>query len=137
MYTAVLHQWLNEYCPLKRQLSLACRLNTNYASGPKSAPKSDSIWVRWIFNACVRIFCAPNARILLVYVSAKIKMSFIWKDDFFSLPKSAFSVRRSVAIFPSFVQAQTQPYSFGERIKLIICQTRHDLSVTIHEISIS
>ena len=28
-------------------------------------------------------FCAPNATILLVYILAKIKMSFIWKDDFF------------------------------------------------------
>ena len=25
---AVFHQWLNEYCPLKRHLSLACRRNT-------------------------------------------------------------------------------------------------------------
>ena len=24
----VFHQWLNEYCPLKRQLSLPCRRNT-------------------------------------------------------------------------------------------------------------
>ena len=38
---------------------------------------------------------------------------------------------------PSVVQAYTQPYSFGGRIKLIICQIRHELSVTIHEISIS
>ena len=25
---AVFHQWLHEYCPLKHQLSLACRRNT-------------------------------------------------------------------------------------------------------------
>ena len=43
----------------------------------------------------------------------------------------------NVAIFPNFVQASTQPYSFGGRIKLIICQIRHELSVTIHEISTS
>ena len=30
-----------------------------------------------------------------------------------------------------------QPYSFGGRIKLIICQVKHELSVTIHEISTS
>ena len=41
----------------------------------------------------------------------------------------------NVAIFLSVVQAYTQPYSFGRRIKLIICQIRHVLSVTIHEIS--
>ena len=34
---------------------------------------------------------------------------------------------------PSIVQACTQPFSFGGRIKLIICQNRHELSVTIHE----
>ena len=41
------------------------------------------------------------------------------------------------AIFPSLVQAYTQLYSFGGRIKLIICQTEYELSVTIHEISTS
>ena len=49
----------------------------NYASGPKSAPNSDSFWVRRTFNVCVRIFCTPNATILFVYISAKMKMSFI------------------------------------------------------------
>ena len=34
-------------------------------------------------NVCVQVFCAPNVTILLVYISAKIKMSFIWKADFF------------------------------------------------------
>ena len=53
------------------------------------------------------------------------------------LPKSTSSVSRSVAIFPSVVKGYTQPYSFGGRIKLIICQIRHELSVTIHEISTS
>ena len=55
----------------------------------------------------------------------------------FFLSKSASSVSRSVAIFPSVVHAYTQPYTFGGRIKLIICQIRHELSVTIHEISTS
>ena len=83
-----------------------------------------TFWVQRLFNVCVRVFCASNATILLVYISAKIKMSFIWKDDFYFLPKSASSVSRSVAIFPSVVQAYTQPYSFGGRIKLIrVCPT--------------
>ena len=82
---------------------------------------------------CVR---APNVTIFLVYISAKIKITFIWKDDFFFLPKSA-SVSRSYAIFPSVVQAYTQPYSLGGRIKLIICQIRHELGITTHEISTS
>ena len=61
----------------------------NYASEPKSAANSDSFCVRRLYNVCVRGFCAPNATILLVYIPANIKMSLIWKDDFF-LPKSPF-----------------------------------------------
>ena len=34
---------------------------SNYA-----APKSDSFWADRLFNVCVRVFCAPNATILLV-----------------------------------------------------------------------
>ena len=49
----------------------------NYASGPKSAPNSDSFWVRWLFNVCVRVFCAPKATILFVYIPAKMKLSFM------------------------------------------------------------
>ena len=49
----------------------------NYVSGPKSASNSDSFWLRRLFNVCVRDCCAPNATILLVYIPAKIKMSFI------------------------------------------------------------
>ena len=86
---------------------------------------------RWLFNVCVRVFCAPNATILFVYIPAKIKMSFIRKDCFF------FCRNRHLlqAIFPSVIQAYTQPYdySFAGRIKLIICQIRHELSVTVHE----
>ena len=106
----------------------------NYASGPKSAPNSDSFWVRRLFNICVRVFCAPNATILLVYIPAKIKMNFIWRDDFFFAKIGIFCKSISVPL-PSVVQAYTQPYSFGGRIKLIICQIRHELSVSIHEIS--
>ena len=28
----VFHQWLHEYCPLKRQLSLTCRRNTYFGT---------------------------------------------------------------------------------------------------------
>ena len=107
----------------------------NYAAGPKSVPNSDSVWVRRLFNVYVRVFCAPNATILLVYIPAKIKMSFIWRNDFFS--KFGIFCKSIAVPLPSVVQAYTQTYSFGERIKLIICQIRHKLSVTIHEISSS
>ena len=69
----------------------------NYASGPKSAPNSDLFWVRLLFNICVRIFCAPNEKILLVYIAAKIKMSFNRKYDFF-LSKSA-SFQRCSSVY--------------------------------------
>ena len=92
--------------------------------------------INWSIFLLMRAgFLYPKRDNLLVYIPAKIKMSFIWKDDF--LPKSASSVSRSQAHFPSIVQAYTQPYSFGGRIKLIICQIRHELRVTIHEITTS
>ena len=56
----------------------------NYASGPKFAPNSVSFWVHRLFNVFVLVFCAPNATILLVYIYAKINMSFIWKENVFS-----------------------------------------------------
>ena len=49
----------------------------NYACGPKSAPNSESFWVRRLLNVCVRALCAPNATVLLVYIPANVKMSFI------------------------------------------------------------
>ena len=89
---------------------------------------------RRLFNVCVRVFCAPNATILLVYIPAKIKMSFIRKDDFF-FAKIGIFWKSIAGPFPSVGQAYAQPYSFGGRIKLIVCQIRHEL--TIHEISFS
>ena len=105
----------------------------NYASGPKSAANSDSVWVRQLFNVCVRVFCAPNATILLVYRRvATHKMSFIWKDNFFFFAKIDICCKSIAGPLPSVVEAYTQPYSFSEWIKLIICQIRHELSVIIH-----
>ena len=70
------------------------------------------------------------------YILAMIKMSFIWKYDFFFCKIGIFC--KSIAgQLPSVVQEYTQPYSSGGRIKLIICQIRHELSATIHEISTS
>ena len=45
----------------------------NYASRPKFAPNSDSFWV----HRLSKVFRAPNVTILLVYIPAKIEMSFI------------------------------------------------------------
>ena len=100
----------------------------NYASGPKSAPNRGSFWVRQLFNVCVRVFCTPNAAIL----PPRSKGAPSEKDDFF-----AKIVIFCKSITGPLSEAYTQPYSFGERIKLIICQIRHGLCVTIHERSTS
>ena len=61
----------------------ACPCSFSKKNGPKSAPNNDSFWVRRLFNLYVRFVCALNATILLVYIPAMIKMSFIRKYDFF------------------------------------------------------
>ena len=105
----------------------------NYASEPKSTPNSDSFWVLRLFNVCMRVFSAPMRQFCMFTHPPRSKWASSEKMIF--KPKS--SVSQSVAIFPSVVQAHTQPYSFDRRIKLIICQIRHELSVAIHEISTS
>ena len=106
----------------------------NYASGPQSTPNSDFFRGCRLFNVCVQVFCVPNATILLVYIPAKIKMRFIRKYDFF-FAKIGIFCKSIAGPLPSVNQAYTEPCSFGGRIKLIICQVRHELSVTIHYIS--
>ena len=89
-----------------------------------------------LFNVCVRVFYASNETILLVYIPAKIKMSFIWKDDVL-FAKIGIFCKSIASPLPSVVQSYTQPYSFGGSLKLIICQIRYELSATIYEISTS
>ena len=43
------------------------------------------------------------------------------------------NLQSNVAIFSRDVQAYALPCSFGGRIKLTICQIRHELNVTIHK----
>ena len=64
-----------------------------------------------------------------------IEMSFIWKDDFFCqnqhllLRSQAHLAKRSSSVYTTiFVRRKD---------KLIICKIRHELSVTIHELSSS
>ena len=52
----------------------------------------------------------------------------------FFLPQSASSISGPLS---SVIQTYTQSYSFDGRMKLIISQIIHELSVTIHEISTS
>ena len=82
-----------------------------------------SMFACWVSVPQMRQFCLLTYPLRSKWASSE-KMIF-FDDDFQS----------NVAIFPSVVQAYTQPYSFGGSIQLIICQIRHELSVTIHEIS--
>ena len=83
-----------------------------------------------------------------------VSFTFFWQYNehtkvtvllFFQNPYAIFAhilqhyhdFQSNVAIFPSIVQAYTQPCSFVGRIKLIIWQIRHEVSVTIHVISTS
>ena len=75
----------------------------------------------------------PQMRQFCLFTYPPRTQSFIWKYDFFF----AKIVKNNVTIFFSFVQAYTQPDSFGGRIKLIIYQIRYKLSVAIEEISTS
>ena len=59
-------------------------------------------------------------------------MSFL-KEDFFA--KIGIFCKLIGVPLLSVVQAYTKPYWLGGRIKLIICQIRYELCVTIHEIS--
>ena len=106
----------------------------NYASEPKSAPNSDSFWIRRLFNVCVRVFCATNGTILLVYIPAKIKISFIWKDDFFFLAKIGIfckSICRNISHHCSGVYT---PIFVRLKDRTNYLSIRHELSVTIREI---
>ena len=53
---------------------------------------------------------------------------------FFFFAKISIFCKSIAGPLPSVVQAYIQPYSFGGRIKLIICQIKQELSVIIHEI---
>ena len=97
----------------------------------------DSFWMRRLFNVCVRVFCAPNATLLLVYIPAKIKMSCIWKDDIF-LPKSASSVSRSLAHLAQHCSSVYTTILVLRKDKTnYLSNQTHELSVTIHKISTS
>ena len=91
----------------------------NSACGPKYASNSDSFWVHRLFNVCVRVFCAPNATILFVYIPAKIKIGIFCK---------------SIATLLSDALFKRIHNHIRSAEGLIICQIKRELSVIIHEI---
>ena len=99
-----------QFGPITTAIDCSCsflKKNCPIMSGAKSASNSDSFWVHWLFNACVQVFCATNATILLVYITAKIKRSFIWKDEFFFFfffAKIGIFCKLIAGLLPSVVQ---------------------------------
>ena len=63
--------WKDDFF-LPKSASFVSRSQAHLA---KRCWSSDSFWLRRLFNVCVRVFCTPNATILLVYIPAKIKLS--------------------------------------------------------------
>ena len=74
-----------------------------------------------------------HTELMLVFFFNKIRTKL--NDRMSYILQHSYDFQSNVAIFPSVVEAYTQPYSFSGGIKLTICQIRHDLSVTIYEIS--
>ena len=86
---------------------------------------------RWFFFlAKIGIFCKSIAGPL---VQAYIQSSkWAWSEKMIFFAKIGIFCK---SIAGPLSEAYTQPYSFGGRIKLLIYQIRHELSLTIHEIS--
>ena len=78
---------------------------------------------------CVKFSVPQMRQFLLFYLPAKIKISFIWKADFFCQKYHLLEVDRR----PPLRKCIGWSYSLSVRVKLIICQIRHELRVTIHE----
>ena len=81
-------------------------------------------------------FSVPHIRQFFLFTyPPKSKWASFEETIFFA--KTGIFCKSIAGSLPSVVQAYTLPYLFGERIKLIICQIRHELSVIIHHISTS
>ena len=104
----------------------------NYVSGPKSALNSDSFWVRRLSMYAAGGSVSQMRQFCLITFPPRSKWASSEKTIFFSKIGIFY---KSIAGLLS--EAYTQPYSLGGRMKLIICKFKHELSVTIQEISTS
>ena len=86
--------------------------------------------VRFLMYACEFSVAQMRQFCLFTYQD----QNKLYLKRWFFLSKSASSVGRSQAHLAKRIHKHIR---FGGRIKLIICQIRHELSVTIHEISSS
>ena len=110
-------------------------------------------WCLWrfthTFGHSSNIFGCTHYFLLFTLWFIDEDASFFHNDEeltvlpFFQNPYAIFAqilqhyldFQSNVAIFLIVFQSYTQPYSFGGRVNLIICQISHELSVTIHKIS--
>ena len=100
----------------------------NYASGSKSAP-SRFAWVDFSKYMHAGFLLCPRSENFACLHRNQNEHHLKW---WFVLTKSTFSVSRSQANFPALFK---RTHNHKQRIKLIICQIRHELSITIQEIS--
>ena len=99
----------------------------SYASGPKFAANSDSFWVRRLFNVCVRGFCA------CLHTHQDQNELHLKRWFFAKIGIFCESICRNISQRCSSIYTTI----FVRRKDKTICQIRHELSVTIHEISTS
>ena len=106
----------------------------NYASGRKIRTKQWLVLGALAFQCMRAGFQCPKMRqCCLITYPPRSKWASYEKTIFFA--KISIFCKSIAGPVPGVVQAYTQSYSFDGRIKLIVCQIRHELSVTIHEIS--
>ena len=98
----------------------------NYASGPKSAPTSDSFWA---FKCMRAVFLWSKRDNFACLHKRQDQKELHLKRWFFSMIFKVMS-----QYFPALLSIYTTIFV---RRTLIICQIKHELSVTIHEISTS
>ena len=111
-------------------LLLLCVFFIYFAYSKSSLTAGDTFQYVWVLNETALHVC--------IYVNTlrlrKILMeSLFW--SWASFEKKIFFAKIGIfykAIVGPLSEAYAQSYSSGERIKLIICQIRHEISVTIH-----
>ena len=127
-----------------------CKISSQWCLRNVQLLKTTVNWCWWRFTHtfCLGsniLLCTHCFRLFMLWFNDE-DASFVWSWRCFSSFKSLYAIfahilqyyhdfQSNVAAFPSIVQVYAKPYSFGGRIKLIKCQIRHDLSVTINEIS--
>ena len=139
---AVFHQWLHEYCPLKRQLAPATNNSPTVSNHSSEVAKLHQLCdkssktvtrfgcIGFSLNACM--FSVLQMRKFFLYTyppRSKWTSFFFCKIGIFCKSIADPLSQRCSSVYTNMF--------FHGKIKLIIYQIRHELSFTIHEISCS